>query len=385
MGVEAWCGRCSLLAHLGVTTQPSGRGTSGERVIGVFPGTGVGPEVVRACLRVLEALAGPEGCAWRIRWGGPIGEAAQALGQGGLPEEAVQFCQQVFAEGGAILSGPGGGRYVYDLRKRLNLFCKFVPVRPWPQLSGVGRLKPQHTEGVDLLIVRDNAGGVYQGTWRSHVVAGQRVAEHTFSYTEAQVKNVATVAARAAAARRGKLMVVVKDGGIPAISDLWRQVATQTARQHDVQATIVNVDLAAYQILQHPRQLDVVVTPNLFGDILADMAGVLVGSRGLGFSGNFAPDGSAVYQTNHGCAHDLAGTGRANPVGQILALAMLLRESFGLDQEAERIEAGVAAAWRAGWRTDDLAEPGCRTVGTQEMAERIAEAVAAVSPEGMRP
>jgi 3-isopropylmalate dehydrogenase len=139
--------------------------------------------------------------------------------------------------------------------------------------------------------------------------------------------------------------------------------------------TFANVDLAAYRLLQHPRELDVVVAPNLFGDVLADLGGVLLGSRGLSFSGNFAAGGASVYQTNHGAAHDLAGKDRANPVGQVLSLAMLLRESFGLAAEAALVERAVAEVYRLGFRTDDVAEAGCRAIGTREMAERIAAAV----------
>jgi 3-isopropylmalate dehydrogenase len=137
----------------------------------------------------------------------------------------------------------------------------------------------------------------------------------------------------------------------------------------------MNVDLAAYELIQNPTHFDVIATPNLFGDILADVTGVLVSSRGVTFSGNFDAHGHGVYQTNHGCAHDLAGTDTANPAGQILSLAMLLRESFGLDEAAALVEKSLAEVWRAGWRTADLAEPGCHILGTKAMAKKVAEQV----------
>jgi 3-isopropylmalate dehydrogenase len=137
----------------------------------------------------------------------------------------------------------------------------------------------------------------------------------------------------------------------------------------------MNADLAAYELIQHPAQFDVLVTPNLLGDILADVAGVLMGSRGVTFSGNFDANGRAVYQTNHGCAHDMAGTDVANPAGQILSLAMLLRESFGLVRAAGLVEDALAGVWRQGWRTADLAEPTCHVLGTRAMADRVAEQI----------
>ena len=139
--------------------------------------------------------------------------------------------------------------------------------------------------------------------------------------------------------------------------------------------SVLNIDLMAYRLLQEPKGFDVVVTPNLFGDILADLGAVLLGSRGLSYSGNFSGSGAAVYQTNHGAGYDLVGKNEANPVGQVFSLAMLLRESFGLVQEPLLMEEAVAEVWRQGWRTPDLTENGCRIIGTEEMGARIADAL----------
>jgi 3-isopropylmalate dehydrogenase len=344
-------------------------------LIGVLEGTGIGPQVIGAALQVLQATEQALNLKFEIRHGGLIGEdAIKECGQW-LPEDTMEFCADVFKLGGAILNGPGGGRYVYDLRRRFDLFCKFVPVQPWPELAQAGRISPQFLKGVDLLIIRDNTGGVYQGQWGDRATDHGRVAEHSFRYSEGEVHRLIEVAARAAASRRGILHVIVKDGGVPTVTALWREVGHAVAKKHGLEAQFMNVDLAAYEVIQNPARFDVVVTPNLFGDIIADICGVLVSSRGVTFSGNFDPHGHGVYQTNHGCAHDLVGTDIANPAGQILSLAMLLRESFGLDEAATLIEQSLAATWRAGWRTADLAEPGCQILGTEAMAEKVAERV----------
>jgi 3-isopropylmalate dehydrogenase len=156
---------------------------------------------------------------------------------------------------------------------------------------------------------------------------------------------------------------------------LWRACAEQIAAEEGVECLFLDIDHAAYHLLQHARDLDLLVAPNLFGDILCDLGGVLMGSRGLTYSANFTPAGAGVYQTNHGAAYDLAGTDRANPAGQILSLAMLLHESCGLSREAGLIERALADVWKRGFRTADLDLPGARVIGTREMAERVADAV----------
>ena len=346
-----------------------------KRLIGTLEGTGIGPQVIKAALQVLQSVEQAMDLTFDVRPGGLIGEAAVASCGKWLPEDTMEFCADIFQLGGAILSGPGGGRYVYDLRRRFDLFCKFVPVQPAPELARAGRIAPQFLKEVDILIVRDNTGGVYQGQWGDRATSKGRFAEHSFGYSEAEVHRLIEVAARVAADRRGKLHVVVKEGGVPTVTALWRDVSGAVARRYGVEAAFMNVDLAAYELIQNPAQFDVIATPNLFGDILADVAGALVSSRGVTFSGNFDAHAHGVYQTNHGCARDLADADIANPAGQILSLAMLLRESFGLDAAATLIEKSLAEVWRAGWRTADLAEPGCRILGTNAMADKVAEQV----------
>lgn len=366
--------RDRLVAYLGGMnhTHPA---ANARPLIGVLEGTGIGPEVIGSALQVLAAVGQVTGIEFEMRRGTLIGEDALTHFGQWLPEEVVDFCSEVFRLGGAILSGPGGGRYVYDLRRRFDLFAKFVPIQPAPELVGASRIVPRYLEGVDILLIRDNIGGVYQGEGSERISGRGRVAEHSFSYSEWEVQRIVEVAARAAADRRGSLHVVIKDGGIPVMSALWREVGAAAARKHGVEAAFVNVDLAAYELIQNAARFDVIVAPNLFGDILADIAGVLLSSRGITFSGNFNAEGHGVFQTNHGSAHDLAGTGTANPAGQILSLAMLLRESFGLHQAAKIIEASLAAVWRQGFRTADLAEPGCEILGTNAITGRFVQQI----------
>ncbi|NOS71803.1 MAG: 3-isopropylmalate dehydrogenase [Verrucomicrobia bacterium] len=342
----------------------------------MIEGCGIGPEVVGAALRVLDSVAQTTGLTFELQHGGLVGERAEERYGQTLPGCTADFFKDVFTRGGAVLCGPGGGRFVYDLRQQFDLFCKFAPVRPCAELASVLRAVAENPSHVDMLFVRDNSGGVYQGQWLTRDTPDGAIAEHSFHYSETQVRRLATVAARASASRRGRMHVIIKDAGVPTISELWRDVAGAEARRLGVEAKFMNVDLAAYEVIRNPSQFDVVLTPNLFGDILVDITGILVGSRGATFSGNYDANGNAVYQTNHGCAHDLAGADVANPAGQILSLAMLLRESFGLDESAALIENALASAWRQGWRTVDVAEPGCKVVGTKAMAGHVCEQVA---------
>jgi 3-isopropylmalate dehydrogenase len=350
---------------------------SGPAVLGVFPGEGIGPEVIGAALKVLDAIESVRPLHMVRRTGCDIGTAAN--GDGKLCEKAAQFCQKIFDEGGAILCGPGGGRFVYDIRRCFDLYCKLVPLTPIPALQGASPLKKQLLKDIDILVVRDNAGGIYQGQWETRRAAPNSfVAEHRFSYSQVQVEQILKPAAELSKLRRGRIDVVIKDGGVPSISELWRSCANRIAESTGVECRFLNVDYAAYLMVQDPRRFDVLVTPNLFGDILADLGAIYLPSRGLSFSANFSASGHAVYQTGHGAAKDLVGTDRANPVGQILSMAMMLRESYGLYDEADLVEQAVESVYRAGYRTDDLIEPRCQCVGTRQMADLIAQAAASL-------
>ena len=184
------------------------------------------------------------------------------------------------------------------------------------------------------------------------------------------------VAVRLAALRSGRLCVVLKPEGVPAISDLWRE--TLETLQHTASlelAEVMEIDNAVYQLVADPRRFDVIVSPNMFGDVLADCGALLLASRGMSYSGNFSEDGKSVYQTGHGAAHDLAGTNKANPVGQILALAMMLEESFMWPEGAAMVRNAVTTILNEGFRTVDIAAPGSRVIGTRELGTRICDAL----------
>lgn len=350
------------------------RPRGGRVLIGALPGEGVGPEVVQCALAVLASVAGASGLNVEVRVGGAIGRGAERSHGVALPPGVIQFCREVFGEGGAILNGPGGSRYVYDLRKHFDLFFKISPLQIVNGCPDACRLRPEAVAGVDILVTRENTGGIYQGSWEEHLSPAGRLARQHFAYSEGQVRRFLHASARLARQRRGELTVVWKDAGLPTISRLWRDCAADAAAACDVRYRMVDVDLMAYLLIQDAAAFDVIAAPNLCGDVLADLGAVLLGSRALSYSGNYSANGHAVYQTNHGGAYDLAGTDRANPVGQIFSLAMLLRESFGLQRQADAIIQAVRDVWAEGGRTADLG--GGRTIGTREMGRRIADRAA---------
>jgi 3-isopropylmalate dehydrogenase len=346
-------------------------------LIAALPGEGIGGEVVNAALEVLGSLEEAGGTPVEIEMGGPIGHPAEATAGSAFPDQVARFCESTLERGGAILTGPGGGRYVYDLRRRLDLFLKLVPVSSSLGLADASPLRPDLIRDLDLLLVRENLGGIYQG--RSDASAdkdGNRVVRHEFEASEDRLARFLGAAGRLAARRRGHLTVVLKQGGTPALADLWRSAGSAAATASAVDVSFVDVDLMAYELIRRPHDFDVIAASNLAGDVLSDLTALLIGSRGLSFSGNFSPRGHGAYQTNHGAAHDIAESDVANPVGQILSLAMLLRESLGLEREARAIEDGIRAVWAEGLRTADVAAPGERAIGTREMASRIARAAA---------
>ncbi len=346
----------------------------GAPLIGVIAGEGVGPEVTDAALTVLRGLVDAGAQPVELERGGPVGLAAVQAHGHALPEEALRFCASVIERGGGVLNGPGGGRYVYDLRKRLELFLKISPIQACNGLVRASPLRAERLADVDMLVVRENLGGVYQGRSERTMRGPWREVSHELRYGERELRRFLRAAARLASARSGRLTVVVKDAGLDAFSELWRECAEDAARELGVACAAVDVDLMVYRLLERPATFDVIAASNLFGDVLSDLAAALVGSRGMSFGASFTPLGGGVYQTNHGSAHDIAGQDRANPVGQMLSLAMLLRESLGMGQEARACEVGVRRVWEQGYRTADVADADATVVGTAELATRVAAA-----------
>jgi len=343
-------------------------------VVGILRGEGSGPELIGAACRVLNAVAESSGLDFCIKNRGEIGcSSAECTGEY-LSDDVAEFCRKIFAAGGAIMAGAAGGRFVYDMRRRFDLYYKLNPLRSYPELRDVCRIKLP-AKPLDILLVRENLQDIYQGISVEASGEDGREILHTFVHKEKQVRAVLEVAVAAARKRQNALAVISKNSGLPVIHSLWRGCALEVAGASGVNVSFLDIDYAAYKLLHEPERFDVIVAPNCFGDILADLGGVLAGSRGLTFGASYAADGSAVYQTNHGAAHDRAETDTANPVGQIFSLAMMLRQSFGFGSAARLIEDSVRALWRAGWRTADLSEPGCKVAGTRQFAELVAHEI----------
>jgi 3-isopropylmalate dehydrogenase len=351
-------------------------GKLAQRVlIGVLNGEGVGTEVISAALQVARATADRFGFDIQGETGGAIGLESKRKHTTELSSEVIDFCSDISRRGGAILSGPGGGSYVYKLRRHFQLYYKINPLHSFPELAGACRLKIASTSPADIVLVRENLEGIYQGVTASVPAADSRTLAQTFYCSERNVRALMERAALLAMKRSRHITVVVKRGGLPEISTLWEECARDAATQYSVRCEMMDIDFAAYQLLQAPNMFDVIASPNCFGDILADIGALLSGSRGLSYGGSYSAEGFGVYQTNHGCAYDLAGKNQANPVGQIFSLAMLLRESLSLPEAADGIVKAVRSVWAQGWRTSDLVETGTRLAGTEEMGRRIAEAI----------
>jgi 3-isopropylmalate dehydrogenase len=333
--------------------------------VGVFPGDGVGPELTSICVRILRQLGDRFSFAVEIETGGPIGlEARKACGTD-LPLAAVELASRIFAAGGAILAGAGGGRFVYEMRRHFGLYLKLNPLRSFR--GAVHGRAP-----FDVVIARDNSEGLYQGVSEKIVGDGAPIVRHTFQASLAAAKAVTDAAARLAAGRRGRLTIVAKDSGLPAITEVWQEAGRQSAHLHDVQMEYLDIDFACYKLVREPHAFDVVAAPNCFGDILSDLGGIVMGSRGVTYGASYDARGNAVYQTNHGSALDLIGRGVANPAGQILSLAMMLRETFGRRHEATLVEQTLESTWLEGYHTADMDCQGPTTpCGTERFVERV--------------
>ena len=344
--------------------------------IGVVRGQGIGPEVVAAALTVLAAVSDATRTPVEVVDGGiPWVEGPYGYAVG---DEGVQFFDAAREAAMPVLCGPVGGRFVYEVRQRWALYCKIVPVVPLAEIRDASIVRPDQLADVDLLIVRDNDAGLYQGRFGTR--EGGRVAYQEATYSVDQVDRILGVAIRAAASRSGRLTVVSKIGGVPTIGGMWRD------RAHAVDACGVEiehleVDNVCYQVIADPRRFDVLVTPNMLGDIVADTAAIVLGSRGMALSANFGDREWGVYQTGHGSAHDLAGSDSANPVGQIQSLALLLRESLGLVDAADLIERAIRQVLGSGLRTADIAGPDSTVVSTGAMGDAIAVQVRSLADE----
>ena len=348
-----------------------------------LPGDGIGPEVTSQAICVLEEVAGGFGHDLELDEK-EIGGVALAKFGNPLPDATIQAC---LASQAVLLGAVGSPAFDHNprelrpeagllrLRQELGAFANLRPAVFYPALAACSPLREEVVKGTDILIVRELLGGLYFGEPRSIEGApGERHALNTMRYSEPEIERIARVAFQLARTRRRRLLSVDKSNVLEC-SRLWREVVTGIARDFsDVQLSHMYVDSAAMTLVLKPAEFDVILTENMFGDILSDQAGGVVGSLGLLASASVGgPVG--LYEPVHGSAPDIAGEGVANPLGAILSVALMLRHTFHLPKEAECVEAGVISTLMGGFRTHDLARRGERTVSTEEMGAQIAEFV----------
>ena len=347
----------------------------------VLPGDGIGPEITAQAVRVLEALQS-DGLKFEMETALLGGCAVDATGSP-YPEATSKLAQA--AE--AVLLGAVGGpqwdnnpreqrpeRGLLGIRKELGLFANLRPAILYPELANASTLKPEVVSGLDILIVRELTGDIYFGQPRGiEVRDGQRYGFNTMHYTESEIRRIGRVAFEAARKRNKKVCSVDKMNVLET-TQLWRDVMTELAPEYpDVALSHMLVDNAAMQLVRNPKQFDVMVTGNMFGDILSDEASMLTGSIGMLPSASLDENNKGLYEPSHGSAPDIAGKGVANPLATILSAAMMLRYTFGQEEAAVRIENAVKKVLAQGFRTGDIFEPGMKRVGTKEMGDAVLE------------
>ena len=356
--------------------------------IAVLPGDGVGPEVIAEALKVLQAVGEKFGHSFHLHDGLIGGVAIDALGTA-LSDETLEMCKQCDA---VLLGAVGGSKWddpqakihpedgLLALRKELELFANLRPVKVFPMLVDSTNLKPEVVRGVDLVVVRELTGGLYFGQpkkqWQTPV---GRQAVDTLAYSEVEIERILKVGFQLARNRRKKLASVDKANVLQS-SRLWRQIAKEVSADYpDVELQHMLIDACAMRLIQRPTDLDVVVTGNMFGDILTDEASMLAGSMGMLPSASLAgiPKGKTLgmYEPIHGSAPRRAGQNLANPIATILSAAMMLRYSFAMEIEAMAVENTVLAVLEQDYRTYDIMSEGKVRVGTKEMGDLIAQKV----------
>jgi 3-isopropylmalate dehydrogenase len=355
--------------------------------IAVLAGDGIGPEIVSEAERVLRhlALSGIPGLRLEFEHAAVGGAAYDAHGDP-LPAATLDLCRGADA---VLFGAVGGPRYdslprakrpeqgLLGLRKSLGLFANLRPAVIHPALAGASTLKPEVVSGLDLLIVRELTGDIYFGQPRGirKLENGEREGFDTMRYSESEIRRIAHVAFAAAKLRRRRLCSVDK-ANVLETTQLWRDVVTEVGREYpDVELSHMYVDNAAMQLLRDPKQFDVIVTGNMFGDILSDEASMLTGSIGMLPSASLDANNKGLYEPIHGSAPDIAGKGVANPLATILSAAMLLRYSLRQEAAAARIEAAVAKVLSQGLRTADIAAPGDKVIGTRAMGDAVVAAL----------
>jgi 3-isopropylmalate dehydrogenase len=352
--------------------------------IAILPGDGIGPEIVREAVKVLETLR-REGLPVETETA-PIGGAGYEAAKHPLPAATLALAQAADA---VLLGAVGGPRYdtlpramrpeqaILGIRKALSLFANLRPALLYPELADASTLKPEVVAGLDLMIIRELTGDIYFGEPRGRRknAAGDDEGFDTMRYSVPEIRRIARVGF-ATARQREKRLCSVDKANVLDTSILWREVVTAMANDYpDVALSHMYVDNAAMQLVRNPKQFDVIVTGNLFGDILSDEASMLAGSIGMLPSASLDEHNKGLYEPIHGSAPDLAGQDKANPLATILSLGMMFRYTFARADISDRIESAVRAVLRAGQRTGDIALPGERAIGTGAMGDAVVAAL----------
>lgn len=352
--------------------------------IAVLKGDGIGPEIVNEALKVLETVAETYGHHFAYQ---PLDIGGAAIDKTGvpLPQETIDGC---LAADSTLLGAVGGPKWdgmpgekrpekgLLGIRSAMGLFANLRPARLFPQLADASPLRADIVaRGIDFLVVRELIGGVYFGAHTTETVNGERVATDVMPYAEHEIERILRVGFETARKRRSRMTVVDK-ANVLDTSRLWRAVAARMAAEYpDVALHYMYVDNASMQIVKDPAQFDVIVTENMFGDILSDEASMITGSIGMIPSASLGAGTRGLYEPIHGSAPDIAGQDAANPIGTILSAAMMLKYSFGLAAESEAIEAAVNSVLEQGLRTADMMRAGCTPVGCRAMGDAICAAI----------
>ncbi len=346
----------------------------------VLPGDGIGVEITEQAVRVLKGL----GLQFEMEEALIGGVAVDQTGNP-YPEATARLAKAA----DAVLLGAVGGpkwdslpreqrpeRGLLGIRKDLGVFANLRPAYLYPELANASTLKPEVVAGLDILIVRELTGDIYFGQPRGiKTENGERIGFNTMVYSETEIRRIAKVAFEAAR-KRSKKVCSVDKMNVLECTQLWRDVVTETHKDYpDVELTHMLVDNAAMQLVRNPKQFDVVVTGNMFGDILSDEASMLTGSIGMLASASLDANNKGLYEPSHGSAPDIAGKNLANPLATILSAAMMLRYSFANEEAALKIENAVKKVLAQGYRTGDIYEPGTNKVGTKEMGDAVLAAL----------
>ena len=354
-----------------------------KKTICLLPGDGIGPEILAEGVKVLKAAAEKFSHDFVFETALIGGAAIDGAGDP-LPEETVRKCRAADAVFLAAVGGPKWDALAPEkrpekgllrIRKELALFANLRPAMLLPELAGACLLRADiAAKGLDLVVVRELTGDIYFGEPRGQELRdGLRTGYNTMVYNEEEIRRIATVAFETARKRRGKVCSVEKSNVLET-SRLWKEVVLETHRQYaDVELTHMYVDNAAMQLVRDPSQFDVILTGNIFGDILSDEASVITGSLGMLPSASMGASGPGLFEPIHGSAPDIAGQNKANPLATILSGAMMLRLGFDMGKEADAIETAVRKALADGFRTGDIMEPGKTLLGCKEMGDKVVE------------